>query len=60
MKKKLRLFFILIVLSTVFYSCYPLSQNGYGDQGNRGQRDRHHSHQQESRDQGDRNYNGYH
>jgi hypothetical protein len=56
MKNKLKLFFILIILSTVFYSCYPLSPNGYGDQG-RGQRDRHHSHQEDSRDHGDRNYN---
>jgi hypothetical protein len=57
MKRKVRLFLILIILSLGVYSCYPLNQSGNGDQGNRGRGERRHRHQQEYRDQGDRNYN---
>jgi len=66
MKKKLRLFLILVTLSLAFSSCYPLNSSRYGDQGNRGQGDRHHRHQQDSRDHedsrdhGDGDYNSHH
>ena len=60
MKKKVKLCLILIILSLGVYSCYPLNQSGYGDQGNRGQGERRHRHQQEYRDQGDRDYNSQH
>jgi hypothetical protein len=61
MKKKLKLFFLIIILGLVTFSCYPLNQSGYRNQGNRdqGYRDqgnRHQRHQQDSRDQGDRNH----
>jgi hypothetical protein len=57
MKNFLKLFLILIILSLFFYSCYPLNQNRYGDQGNRGQGERDHRHQQDSRDRGERHDN---
>jgi hypothetical protein len=56
MKKIIKLFLILIILSVVFYSCLPLNEGRYGDQGNNGQRDRHHRHQHENIDQGERNH----
>jgi len=56
MKKLIKLFLILIVLSVVFCSCMPLDQSRYGDQGYNGRGDRHHRHQREFRDQGERNH----
>jgi len=57
MKIFLKLFFMLVILSLVFCSCFPLNHNRYGDQGNRDQGERNHRHQQESRDQGERHDN---
>ena len=56
MKKKLKLFLLLIIFSLTIFSCYPLNNGRYGDQGNRAQGNRHQRHQQDSRDQGDRNH----
>lgn len=59
--KKLKLFLLLIILSLTIFSCYPLNNGRYGDQGNRdqgnrAQGNRHQRHQQDSRDQGDMNH----
>ena len=74
MKKVIKLFIILIILSMGLYSCLPLYPYGYGnqglrdrgsrnygysDQGYRGHRQRH-QHNDRYSDRGDLNYNSRH
>ncbi len=75
MKKVIKLFIILIILSMGLYSCLPLYPYGYGNQGHRdrgnrnygysdqGHRGRHERHQRNNdrySDRGDPNYNSRH